>query len=425
MNPAGITLLMLAAFAGFFHFAWRKLAIVAALGPEVRWDHPFARLKVLFVNGFLQSRMIRGERKPGIMHAVIFGGFLALLARKIQLIVIGYDASFVYPGALGAAFSFGKDLVEIAVLAAVGYAFFRRLVQKPARLERNREALLILSLIAAIMVTDFLFDGFRFALAGSSDAGIAHEMRYAVVGAAIARGFSGMSDSALGVGYQLSYWVQMATVFSFLVLLPVGEHFHIVTALPTLFFAKRARSNRVPTVDLDKMMEGDGGDDMKIGVRTAADLGWKDGLDAFTCTECGRCKDACPTFLTGKPLALKWVFDHLKTHLVAERGAIVAHKDDTLPPLVPAVIGEDTLWACTTCGYCETVCPIELEHLPRFFRLRQHQVMMEGAFPHELKAVFDAYEVQSNPWGMPAAGRGEWAHGLDLPVVTTAAEVKA
>jgi hypothetical protein len=180
--------------------------------------------------------MIRGERKPGIMHAVIFGGFLALLARKLQLIGIGYDPAFAYPGALGAAFTFGKDLVEVAVLVAVGYAFFRRLVQRPMRLERNREALLILSLIAAIMITDFLFDGFRFALPGASDPAIAHEARYAIVGASIARGFSGIDESTLNVGYQLSYWVQMATVFAFLVLLPVGEHFHIVTALPALFF---------------------------------------------------------------------------------------------------------------------------------------------------------------------------------------------
>jgi Fe-S oxidoreductase len=172
------------------------------------------------------------------------------------------------------------------------------------------------------------------------------------------------------------------------------------------------------------MMESADGEDMKIGVRTAADLGWKDGLDAFTCTECGRCKDACPTFLTGKPLALKWVFDRLKEHLVMEGEAIVARNADALPPLLPAVIGDDTLWACTTCGYCESACPIELEHLPRFYRLRQHQVLMEGAFPHELKAVFDAYETQSNPWGMPADTRGDWARGLDLPVVTTAADVK-
>ncbi len=297
-------------------------------------------------------------------------------------------------------------------------------MQKPARLEPNREALVILSLIAAIMITDFLFDGFRFALSAGTDSGIAREARYAYIGAAIAQGFAGIGQPALRVGYELSYWVQMATVFSFLVLLPVGEHFHIVTALPALFFARRARSNRVPTVDLDKMMESADGEDMKIGLRTAADLGWKDGLDAFTCTECGRCKDACPTFLTGKPLALKWVFDHLKEHLVKEREAIVARNADALPPLVPAVIGNDTLWACTTCGYCESACPIELEHLPRFYRLRQHQVLMEGAFPHELKAVFDAYETQSNPWGMPADTRGDWARGLDLPVVTTAADVQ-
>jgi Fe-S oxidoreductase len=424
MSPIGITLLMAAAFAAFFYLAWRKLAIVLALGPEVRWDEPLARLRRVVTNGFLQSRMIRGERKPGIMHAVIFAGFLALLARKLQLIVIGYDSSFVYPGALGAAFTLGKDLVEIAVLLAVGYAFFRRFVLKPARLERNREATLILSLIAAIMITDFLFDGFRFALAAASDPGIAHEARYAVVGAAIARALAGMSETALDIGLQLSYWVQMGTVFAFLVFLPIGEHFHIVTALPALFFARRIASNRVPSVDLDKVMEGTDESAMKVGVHTAADLVWKDGLDAFTCTECGRCKDACPTFVTGKPLALKWVFDHLKEHLLAQREALLARREDALPPLVPTVIGEDSLWACTTCGYCEAACPIELEHLPRFYRLRQHQVMMEGVFPRELKAVFDGYEVQSNPWGLPAETRGDWARDLDVPLVTTVAEVK-
>ena len=108
------------------------------------------------------------------------------------------------------------------------------------------------------MITDFLFDGFRFALAGASEPAIAHEARYAIVGASIARGFAGIDESTLDVGYQLSYWVQMATVFAFLVLLPVGEHFHIVTALPALFFGKRPSSNRVPTVDLDRVMIGIG-----------------------------------------------------------------------------------------------------------------------------------------------------------------------
>jgi len=425
MSPVGITVLFLAALAGFCALAWRKIALVARLAPEPRLDRPLARLGHVWRNGFLQRRMIHGDRKPGIMHAVIFLGFMALLVRKVQLLVIGYDDHFVYPGLVGGLFAASKDVVEIAVMAAVAYAFWRRIVQKPRRLEPNREATLVLSLIMAIMVTDLLFDGFRFALLAKDDPGIAHEASFAFAGSWVGRAFAGLPASTLAAGYHVLYWVQMLTVLSFLVILPVGEHFHIVTALPALYFARGRPANRVPAVDLDAVMNAAEGQEPKVGVRTARDLTWKDGLDAFTCTECGRCKDACPTFLTGKPLALKWVHDRLKHHLLAQRPALMAPPagEDTLPPLVPDVIGEDTLWACTTCGYCEAACPIELEHLPRFLRMRQHRVMMEGAFPHELKPVFDAYEVQGNPWGLPADARGDWAKGLGVRVAATAADL--
>jgi len=428
MSPLGITLLMLVAFAGFGYLALRKLRIVAHLSPEIRWDHPGARLMAVVTNGFLQSRMIRRDWKPGLMHAVIFLGFMALLVRKLQLIVIGYHEPFAYPGVAGGWFAAFKDGVEIAVLIALAYAFWRRFVLKPARLEANREALLILLLILAIMITDFLFDGFRFALFAGTEPGIAHERDYAFAGSRIAGALSGLSPAALKAGYHLSYWTQLAVVFAFLVLLPLGEHFHIVTALPALFFRRGRPANAVPFVDLEKMMAEDAeAEAMRVGVRTAKDLTWKEGLDAFTCTECGRCKDACPTFLTDKPLSMKWVNDSLKRHLLAKREEIVADvaTDDSLPPLVGEVIGEDTLWACTTCGYCEAACPIELEHLPRFFRMRQHRVLMDGEFPHELKAVFEAYESQSNPWGLPAGARGDWAASLGVAIVDTAEQVGA
>jgi len=324
VNPVAITLLLGAAFAAFGALAWRKLAIVARLSPEVRWDHPLARLRAVAVNGFLQSRMVAREWKPGVMHAVIFLGFMTLLVRKVQLLVIGYDEAFTYPGLAGGAFASVKDLIELAVLGAVGYALWRRLVQKPGRLERNREALLILFLIAAIMVTDLLFDGFRFALKVPGDPGIAHERSFAFAGDTIARMLSGWSSDQLIAGYQGLYWAQMLTVLGFLVILPIGEHFHIVTALPALFFRRGGPANRVPAVDLEAIMSGNDAGDMKIGVRTARDLTWKDGLDAFTCTECGRCKDACPTHLTGKPLSLKMVNDSIKHHLVAHGDLIVS-----------------------------------------------------------------------------------------------------
>jgi len=197
-----------------------------------------------------------------------------------------------------------------------------------------------------------------------------------------------------------------------------------VTALPALFFRRGRPAHRVPSVDIDKLMAATDEAEMQAGVRTARDLVWKDGLDAFTCTECGRCKDACPTHLTGKPLSLKAVNDSLKQHLIEQREAIVAaDPKQELPPLVGPVIGEDTLWTCTTCGYCEAACPIELEHLDKFFRMRQQQVMIAGEFPHELKKVFEAYESQGNPWGLQAAQRGDWAAGLDVPVVRTAEDL--
>ena len=418
MSPTGISLLMVLALAGFTWLAWRKLSIVAALSPDHRFDAPLARLRSVLVNGFLQQRMIQREWRAGLMHALIFLGFMSLLLRKLQLLAIGFDETASFPSAFGGPFAAFKDAIELAVIAAVLYALWRRLVQRPPRLERNREALLVLGLILAIMLSDFAFDAFRFTQLAAAWPAVAHERDWAFVGAALANATSTLTPQTLSIGYHGFYWLQMATVFSFLVLLPAGEHFHIVTALPALYFRRGRPGHRVPTVDLDALMNASDEAQMKAGIRTAADLSWKDGLDTFTCTECGRCKDACPTHLTGKPLSLKTVNDSLKHHLLAERDRILSGAlQQELPPLVGNVISEDTLWACTSCGYCEAACPIELEHLGKFYRMRQHQVMIEGKFPHELKKTFEAWESQGNAWGLPAAQRGDWAQGLGLPLV--------
>ena len=426
MSPVGTSLLMLLALAGFGALTWRKLRIVVALQPEPRWDAPAQRLRSVLMNGLLQRRMVQREWRPGLMHAVIFVGFMSLLLRKLQLIAIGYDEGFVFHGMFAGPFAAFKDGIEVAVTLAVSYGLWRRLVLRPARLESNREALWVLGLILLIMLTDFAFDGLRFARLGASLPGIAHERDFAFVGAALAGALQGWPPESLGSAYVVLYWTQMVVVFSFLVWLPAGEHFHIVTALPTLYLRRGRPANRVPPVDIEKLMQASDESEMHAGVRTARDLVWKDGLDAFTCTECGRCKDACPTHLTGKPLSLKAVNDSLKHHLLEQSEAIVGRDPaGALPALVGNVISQDTLWACTTCGYCEAACPIELEHLDKFFRMRQHQVMIAGEFPHELKKVFEAYESQANPWGLQAAQRGDWAQGLGVPVVRSAQDMAA
>lgn len=437
MFPIIITLLLGASLVGFTYFSFKKLSIVRALQPEVRWDNIGARVTNLINLGFLQKRMLSMELKPGLMHFVIFYGFTTLLFRKIQLIVIAYNETFVYPGLVGGLYASFKDFIELAVICAVLYSFYRRFVLKPKRLEPNKEAILILSMIMTIMVTDFLYDGFKFALFANSNEGLAHEASFAFIGGALGKAFSGMPENVLQIGYQASYMIQMITVLTFLVLLPIGEHFHIVTALPALFLSARGPLNKVPSADLsaffdeeedDDDEEEEDEDDFKVGIHTAKDLLWKDGLDVFTCTECGRCKDACPTFLTDKPLSLKWVNDSIKHHLLDHRETLLKDADqigeDELPPLVGDIISEDTLWACTTCGYCEQACPIELEHLNKFYKMRQYKVMIDAEVPEELQNAFDNYERASNPWGLNSDTRGDWAEELDVPMVEDADQVK-
>ena len=428
VSPLGISCLLALSLLAFLYLSWRKLGIVVALQPEVRWNQPLGRLRTVLANGLFQRRMLAGDWRAGLMHAVIFVGFLSLLVRKVHLLVIGFDETHAVGGALGDAFTVWKDWVEIAVLVAVAVAFHRRLVLKPARLEPRGEALVVLALIAIIMVTDLAFDAFRFALHSPAVPGIAHERALAPVGGWLASLVDHWPAAQLHAASHLAYWSQMLTVFGFLVLLPTGEHFHIVTALPALFLHRGKPAHEVPAVDLSPLLDdsADSGE-LEVGIGNAADLMWKDALDAFSCTECGRCKVACPTFVTGKPLSMMGVHDSLKHHLLEHRAAIVAGGEAAggLPALVGNVISEDTLWSCTTCGFCEATCPIELEHLPKFYRLRQHRVMMDGEFPAELRNVFNAYEVQSNPWGLPADTRGDWAQGLDVPLIETAGQMAA
>jgi hypothetical protein len=267
MGAIGITLLMLLGIAGFGALAWRKLAIVQALARSTASATCRPGCAACCATACMQQRMVQREWRPGLMHAVIFLGFMSLLVRKVQLLAIGYSETFVWPDAFGGPFAAFKDGVEVAVTLAVLYGFYRRFVLHPKRLEPNREAILVLGLILAIMLTDFAFDGFSFALLRPACPAL--HTRRSTPGPATRwrRCLSACRPGALQAGYVLSYWTQMVVVFSFLVLLPAGEHFHIVTALPTLFFRRGRPGHRVPSVDMEKLMEATEEADMVAGAR--------------------------------------------------------------------------------------------------------------------------------------------------------------
>jgi Fe-S oxidoreductase len=272
-----------------------------------------------------------------------------------------------------------------AMLAAAGL-LWRRLVTRPERLTHSWEGTLVLGFILGLMVSEVAFD-----VAGAT--------------------------SALG---QAAFWLHLVLVLVFLNFLPHGKHFHVLTALPNVLLrALPPGSAALRKLDLES--EG-----ASFGTRSLADLSWKEGLDLYTCTECGRCQTSCPTFQTGKPLSVKAVNGALKRHLLEQAPALDAlaraapgeareAARGALPALVGPVLSPETVWACTTCGWCETACPVFIENIPRVVDLRRQQVLVEAAVPDEAARIFRNLETQGNPWGIGSNRRTEWCEDLDLP----------
>jgi len=157
----------------------------------------------------------------------------------------------------------------------------------------------------------------------------------------------------------------------------------------------------------------------RIGINKIEHLTWKQGLDLYSCTECGRCHDVCPTYVTEKPLTLKRFNQSLLRHLRNEEKSLF-RKGSTAEEktLVGEVIRPETLWACTTCRACEEVCPVSIEHVPRILGMRQNQVMMEESYPKEMTNTFKSLERNFNPWGLGFDQRGAWAEGIDVPLMS-------
>jgi Fe-S oxidoreductase len=218
-------------------------------------------------------------------------------------------------------------------------------------------------------------------------------------------------------------------VAAFLCYLPFSKHLHIATSFPNIWFRKLAPRGELPKMDLED-------ENATFGLKTLQDLGWKDLLDGFTCTECGRCQEACPAHATGKPLNPKTFIMGIRDMSVdAEAGLnlipnspIVRETyglDDARPaatalaePIVDTAIPYDAVWDCVTCGACVEACPVLIEHVDKIVGLRRNLVLEESRFPQELTPAFRAMEGQGNPWGQPASARLDWTKPLPFDVRT-------
>ncbi len=403
-------LLVLFATGAFIYSMSRRVRVLLATAPENRFDRIGTRLRKTVEYAIFQKRMFR-DLYAGTFHILLFAGFVVLLVRTVALVVEGLVPGFVLlPGRAGDAYTLAKDVFEVLVLVGVVMAVSRRAFARPARLDLTNDAWLILFLIFLLIAADLVSEGARVALVAKGGS-----VWSPAVGI-LASWLAPLSRPTLLKLYDAAWWTHLVDILFFGNYLPYSKHFHIITSVPNVFFMKLDPMGRLGTPDLETSEH--------FGVSKIEDLSWKSVLDGYTCTECGRCRVVCPTALTGKPLDPKVFIGDLRDAVRKATPEILlaqSGRGNGAPPARKELIGgwltEETIWACTTCGFCTTACPVFIiPTVDKITEMRRHLVLERADFPKEMQTAFRGMETNGNPWGMSASARGDWAR--DLPVVT-------
>ncbi|KAF0153273.1 MAG: Fe-S oxidoreductase [Ignavibacteria bacterium] len=380
--------------------------------PENRFDNPGQRIKNLLKIGLAQSKILR-EPAAGFIHVAIFWGFLLFLAAVSESILQGFYSPFTleFLGPIFLLITFTQDIFGLFVIVAVVWALYRRFIQKVKRLDvegHKFDAAFILSMIIVVVISMF----------GQSTAHIidksfqlsAWEFRPVSVWLANAFFIDGTSASLF---FEIFWWIHILTIFTFLNFLPYSKHFHVVTSLPNVYFKKIGnQQNALKKLNLE---------DENLTQYGAADiehLSWKQLLDGYTCTECGRCTASCPAATTGKKLSPREIIVSIRKRTEEKAPLMIAKtpNDDEVMQnsIVHNYIKDEELWACTTCMACVYECPVTIEHIDSIVDMRRNLVLNESNFPNELNAVFKNLETNGTPWSFNAQDRANWAEGMNI-----------
>ena len=250
--------------------------------------------------------------------------------------------------------------------------------------------------------------------------------------------FKGMSPETAHTLSGIGYWIHVAILLFFLNYIPYSKHIHLLGALPNILLRNRSQSGVMPPVDLE--------DETQWGVGRYEQFDWKSLLDSYACTECARCSNACPAMATDKPLSPMHLVLGIKDEMTERGNRLIqmskqglaalsvgdtegndhALKDidrvmmaelEAMPPLIGGRIKEETLWSCTTCGACETQCPVFIEHPLKILQMRTNLVLEQGKQPSEWARMFRGVENNQNPWGFGSDQRMDWAEDIQVPVM--------
>src|SRR5437773_2660410 len=395
------------AVAIFVYGVYRHVRLWRAGGPEQRFDHLPQRAKLVAKHALGQVRTL-SQAYPGIMHAIMFWGFLALFMGTV-LATIDYDITLPlwgYKLLKGNFYLFYEtvlDLFGLFFVIGLGLAVWRRFVQRPARIDPSAQFARVLGLLFVINLTGFVIEACRLAVVQPWWApwspvgyGLGQAMRAA-----------GMSEGALRATH-LSVWLFHAALsLLFVAIVPYSYFVHLLTTPLNIFFSKLAPRGAIPKIEDIENQE-------VLGISKLEEFSWKRRLDFDACVECGRCQAACPAHMAGSALSPKQIIVKLKRHMHGE-----------LPgPIHGELIKPEELWACTTCMACVEECPAFIDIVDTIVDLRRYLTLSEGALPSTAPQSLQNIQRAGNPWGLPAAERLAWAQGLDVPLMEPGREVE-
>ncbi len=404
--------------------AGRLIALLAKARREDRTDHIDDRIGEFFLTVLGQSGVLR-DPIPGIAHFFTFWGFIIIQFGLLNLMLGAFDASLPLLGG-SRAFSIVLDIFVILVAFALIVFAFRRGVVRPGQLRSFLhgpwDGFIILGLILLVILFLFLLEGFEYAASN----GVA----WTLFGSWIGPWFSGLGVRNDTILYRFFWWAHILTVLYFLTYLPRSKHLHLMATPFNVFFRSYKAKGALPLLENIEERED-------YGVSKVGQFTWKQLLDGYACTECGRCNTVCPATNTGKPLFPKEIILGVKEALFVQSAEILG--ENTLwsklgiagipldenakekaahhEPMVGGIISNDALWACTTCRACMEICPVSIEHVPKIVDMRRHLVMEESDFPTEVTPLFNNIERNANPWEISNDKRADWAEGLGVPLM--------
>ena len=388
----------------FAYSCFRRFGLVLRGRPDNRFNAIGRRFWNMLFYAFGQRRVVS---KPfGVNHFVLFWAFMILLISNTEFLLNGLAPDVISFSRLpdGAYFTLACifDIVSVLALLCVIAAIIRRLAFPPPYTEaKSRDAFIILSMIAGLMIAFFGMNASE--IAQGTERAAAY-MPISNFGASIIP--SGASVGDLETAAKVFWWIHALVLLSFLNYLPYSKHMHILTSIPNCFFQSL---EKVKTQPREEFKKGNA-----FGVGQAEQFTWKALFDSYSCTECGRCSDVCPATFTDKPLQPRLLIHDIKVNLLKNSAK---DKNKALPLIGgegEGSVSEEVLWECTTCGACMEVCPVFIEHVPKIVDMRRHLVEMKSRFPEELLTLFENMEQRSNPWGMAPTERIKWAADINV-----------